>query len=328
MTSASPRRATVIGSGIIGLTSAICLTDAGFQVTIVTASMPGDTTSAAAGAIWGPYETGGGHRPTLWARQTLSELIGLAALPGTGVYLVPGIQASESETPRPSWSSDVESFETCPAEQLPPSYRTGWHFSVPIIDMPRHLAYLVDRFRSGGGRIEMRDVEGLRSERRDGLLLVNCTGIGARELVGDALVSPARGQVVVVENPGIDEFFVAKRGDDPEQLYVLPHGDTVSLGGTFEFGNWNATPDPEVARGIIERCTAVCPGLRDAPVVGHRVGLRPCRPAVRLEISGEPGAGLVIHNYGHGGSGVSMAWGCARETVDLALRAIGTRGVP
>jgi D-amino-acid oxidase len=324
MTSRDRGRVAVIGSGVIGLTSAICLAEAGFEVRIITATMPGGTTSASAGAIWGPFEVAGGDRTQLWARQTLAELLDFTSITDTGVGLVRGIQASEKVTLPPEWSAEVGQFEPCPVERLPASYLSGWRFSVPIIDMSRHLAYLLDRFQSIGGQIEVRHVEQLGIEARNFAVLVNCSGIGAHELAHDRSVHPARGQVVIAENPGIEEFFVATRGNDPKQLYVLPHGDTVTLGGTFERGNWSTTPDPATTDQIVDRCAAVWPGLRDAAIVEHRVGLRPCRPTVRLEVSVEHGMGIVVHNYGHGGAGVSLAWGCAREAVTLALSAVGS----
>ncbi|MFM7282729.1 MAG: FAD-dependent oxidoreductase [Planctomycetia bacterium] len=65
-------------------------------------------------------------------------------------------------------------------------------------------------------------------------------------------------------------------------------------------------------RSIIERCARLEPGLRDATVLGTSVGLRPARSAVRLEPESSP-AGRIVHNYGHGGAGVTLSWGCAQE---------------
>jgi D-amino-acid oxidase len=103
---------------------------------------------------------------------------------------------------------------------------------------------------------------------------------------------------------------------DPEELtYFMPHGDVVVLGGSYVPDNGDSlAPDPQVSAGIIARATEIEPKLAGAKVLGHRVGIRPTRPTVRLERivhNGQP----VIHNYGHGGAGVTVSWGCASEVV-------------
>ena len=83
---------------------------------------------------------------------------------------------------------------------------------------------------------------------------------------------------------------------------------------------WDRTPSTDTANAIVERCATVVPLLRDAEVLAHRVGLRPSRPEVRLdEQPGHHGA-RIIHNYGHGGAGVSLAWGCALDVLALLDR--------
>jgi D-amino-acid oxidase len=86
----------------------------------------------------------------------------------------------------------------------------------------------------------------------------------------------------------------------------------VVLGGTAEEGAEDRTPDAATTAAIRARCATLVPALRDAPVVGVAVGLRPARPTVRLEAEGR-----VVHCYGHGGAGVTLAWGCAGEVAAL-----------
>ncbi|MGH3436564.1 MAG: FAD-dependent oxidoreductase, partial [Sciscionella sp.] len=83
--------------------------------------------------------------------------------------------------------------------------------------------------------------------------------------------------------------------------------------------SWDTTPDPALAARIVARCRTVEPRLAAAEVIETVVGLRPDRPAVRVEAE-SLGAAWSVHNYGHGGSGVSLSWGCAREAAELALR--------
>jgi D-amino-acid oxidase len=146
-------------------------------------------------------------------------------------------------------------------------------------------------------------------------VVVNCSGVRARDLVPDHAVRPVRGQVVIVANPGIEEFFISRDDQPPWIVYMFPHGDTVLLGGTNEEGEWDEEPKPAIAERIVAGCAAIDPRLRDAKILGHRVGLRPYRPGVRLESEPfgavSPSSGVLWHNYGHGGAGVSLSWGCA-----------------
>jgi D-amino-acid oxidase len=123
--------------------------------------------------------------------------------------------------------------------------------------------------------------------------------------------------LVVVDNPGIEGFFI----DDPgslsdEPTYILSHGDHVVLGGSWAPYSERTTPDPDVGEAIIARCAAIEPALAKARVREHRVGLRPARHRVRLEREDHPSR-AIIHNYGHGGSGLTLSWGCALDVVAL-----------
>jgi D-amino-acid oxidase len=149
-------------------------------------------------------------------------------------------------------------------------------------------------------------------------LVVCCPGLGARELVGDESVVPVRGRVVIVRRPpGLgDRLFGWVEGQ--RLSYIIPRRDGVLLGGTYEPGETSLTSDPSAAAEIQRRCAEVEPSLAAAEVLAERVGLRPVRPAVRLELEERPGGRAVVHNYGHGGSGYSLSWGCAEEVAELA----------
>ena len=137
----------------------------------------------------------------------------------------------------------------------------------------------------------------------------------------DESVVPVRGQVVVVENPGITEFYLdhGDDGDDGLRAYLFPHGDVVGARRHRARGGVGLAPRPEVAARILRDCAAVFPSLRGARVVAERVGLRPVRPAVRLEAEALPGGRVLWHNYGHGGAGVTLSWGCAAELTAAVL---------
>ncbi len=153
-------------------------------------------------------------------------------------------------------------------------------------------------------------------------VVVNCSGAGARHLVPDEKVVPVRGQLVAVENPGITEFFAEHTDELGEMTYMLPQGGVLLLGGSADEGVTDPVVDPGVADAILARCREIFPAIAHSRVLGHRVGIRPSRPEVRLEHE-NLGDRHVVHNYGHAGAGVSLSWGCADEVHDLVNAILG-----
>ena len=313
--------AVVVGGGVLGLTTAITLAEAGLRVRILTADLPSATTSAAAGAMWGPYLVEPLDKVLSWGRRTLDILQALASDRRTGVRIVPGIEASRQSPDIPEWGRLLPDFRPCDRNELPEGFAGGCRFSVPLVDMPVYLDYLAERFRGRGGEVEVRKLSSLREVRAAAPITVNCSGIGARALVPDESVRPVRGQLVVVANPGIDAFFSEDTGPSPDLLHIYPHGATVVLGGVAQDGSWDLRPDMQTAKQILDRCAAVEPRLRGARILAHRVGLRPTRAQVRCEEEPVSDGGVrLFHNYGHGGAGLSLSWGCAEEVAHrLAL---------
>jgi D-amino-acid oxidase len=192
-----------------------------------------------------------------------------------------------------------------------------------VVEMPVYLSYLLDRFSDAGGHVERRAVSSLE-ELVDGRVVVNCAGLGARELVGDTSMEPIRGQIARVRNPGLSRF-VLDEGNPEGVTYVVPRSEDCILGGTAEEGEWDTEPDPGTAAGILRRCTALEPRLAGAEILEHKVGLRPGRPEIRLEREDANHGPPRVHNYGHGGSGVTLSWGCAEETLRLVQGALEER---
>jgi D-amino-acid oxidase len=203
------------------------------------------------------------------------------------------------------------------AEPRPPATplgaSTGWRMTLPLVDMGRYLPYLRERLAAAGGTLTRLPVSALPGRG----IVVNCSGLAARALAPDPSVRPVRGQVVLLADPGLDQWWVDERRDDGLICYVLPHGRHVVVGGTTEEGDWSTTPRPRTADRILRRAVDLVPALAGATVLGHRVGLRPLRPAVRLQTERSTGTDssprTVIHCYGHGGCGVTISWGCAGE---------------
>ncbi|QIN82512.1 FAD-dependent oxidoreductase [Rubrobacter tropicus] len=311
--------AVVIGCGVIGLSTAIRLREAGVDARIVTAELPENTTSAVAAAIWYPYRAYPEAAVLRWGARTFEVFEGLAAAPGTGVRMRGGVELRREPVGEPWWAAAVPGVRRCEEGELPPGYLEGHAFVVPVIEMPAYLRYLMGRFARTGGEIEERALGSLDDLAGEARVLINCAGLGARDLVGDDSLTPIRGQILRVRNPNLKDFVLDE--DDPEGVtYIVPRSEDCVLGGTADEGEWETEPDASVAAEILRRCAALEPRLAGAEVLGHRVGLRPGRPEVRLER--EDGSGVpIIHNYGHGGSGVTLSWGCAEEAVRLAAEA-------
>ena len=310
--------ALVIGCGVSGLTCAVRLLEAGRSVAIRARELPPETTSDVAAAFWYPYRAYPRDRVTLWAQQSFECFRRLAAEPATGVVVRPAIELFRSPAPDPWWGPAVPSWRRARADELPSGYVDGYRFDAPVIDPRRYLPWLMARVRRLGGTIERRPLATLDEALADHALVVNCSGLGARELAGDTELVPIRGEVVRVEDPGLE--MVRIDHDSPGGVsYVIPRGDDCVLGGSAEEGREDTTLDPHIAAGILERCQRLQPRLEGAALRGGAAGLRPGRTTVRLETERPAPGKLLIHNYGHGGAGVTLSWGCAEEVVALAV---------
>lgn len=307
--------ALVVGAGVIGLSTAVRLADAGLSVQVRAEHPPLATTSAVAGASWGPYMTTD-QRALHWCEQTRLTLEKIAEDGRSGVRLVRGLEAAPFPLEPPAWLHDLSDFEVCTADELPAGYISGWRYTSPLVDMPRYLAYLTGRLASHGVSVEIGSVSSFKELAGVARVLVNCTGLGSRYLVPDDQVFPTRGQLVIVDNPGIVSFF-QDWSENEELTYFLPHEKHVVLGGSAIPGLESTAPDYATAMAIVERCAAVEPLLRGATIRKILVGLRPSRPSVRVERDLVDG-NTIIHNYGHGGSGLALSWGCADEVLSLS----------
>lgn len=309
------RTIVIIGAGVSGLTTGVALLEAGHPVRLVAEEVPG-VTSLAAGAMWGPYLVEPWERVRDWSLASLSAFEALSDDPAAGVRMVSGVEAARTRVPAPPWSGLLPNFRTCAPDELPVGFAGGYRFTVPLIDMPVYLQYLLDRFQQAGGVVERATIQSLNAVEHASAI-INCAGLAGGDLAGDPGVQPIRGQHVVVKNPGITEFFSEDTGLSPDLLCIYPHGETVVLGGSAVDGEGDLQYDPETAQAIVDRCAEIEPALATAQVIAHRVGARPTRVEVRVEAERLANGATVFHNYGHGGSGVTLSWGCAGEIAAL-----------
>ena len=314
------RETIVVGCGVSGLSCAIRLAEAGFTVRILARERTPNTTSDIAAAVWYPFRCGSADRGLAWSRRTFRVLRELSHDRATGVSLVEGIDLlPDDDAATPWWKDAVEHFRAAHRVEIPDGSPAAWVFEAPVVAMPVYMRWLEAKAASLGIAIETRTVESLDAVLEECPVVVDCAGLGARELTGDPTLVPIRGQVVRVE-PGHVRRFVQAGGGD-ELAYIIPRPDCTVLGGTQDVGVWDTAVDPGTAQAILARCVALEPDLADARVLSHAVGLRPGRPEPRLETERRDG-GVVVHNYGHGGGGVTLSWGCAEEVVRHVAAAV------
>ena len=183
------------------------------------------------------------------------------------------------------------------------------------MDTTIYLDYLANRFSRAGGSItgnvhfeKLEDVDGTFD------LVINCAGIGARELVQDVDLEPHRGQVATV--PRIENLSCAIVCDDAPLMYAIPRANDCLFGGTNDLSS-DLALDPETTGRIVAECCRVL-HIEKPLVLAERVGLRPFRKSgVRLERAQLRDGRTAIHNYGHGGSGFTLSWGCAENVFRL-----------
>jgi len=300
-------RVIVVGAGATGLSCAVRLLERGHRVDVLARELPLETTSAAAAALWYPFRAYPFDKVAAWSRVGFQELAQLAGLPETGGRMMAGTELLRSPAPDPWWAGSGP--ELVRVGSPPPSYSDGWTFTAPVVEMPTYLRWLTNRICELGGTITRLALQQLPTGAD---AVVNASGLGARLLAGDRSVMPVRGQVLYVEQVGLDRWWL----DGAGLTYVVPRSTDIVVGGTDQEGVWDRTPDPAIAEAILQRATALVPALQGARVLRHKVGLRPARPAVRLEVE-QLGDRRVVHCYGHGGAGVTMSWGCAAEVAQL-----------
>ncbi len=298
---------TVVGAGVIGLTTALTLEERGHDVRVVATATDDAITSAVAGASWFPYRAGPPERVAMWAAETRTWLGVVATDPTAGVAPITGYEITDEgeDPPRPWWAAQID------VARVPAPVTGGplaWRFASARIEPARFLPWLTARLR---GPIERRPVHALDDEPGD--VVVNCTGLAARELAGDAAIGGLLGQVVITEVGAADRTITVTDERRPDEIfYMIPRGDELVLGGCSL--PWPpgapATIDPAITARILAHAAAL--GLAVGAVKRVRVGLRPYRAEVRLER-----VGRIIHNYGHGGAGYTLSRGCAESVAQL-----------
>jgi D-amino-acid oxidase len=306
----------IVGAGVSGLTCGVLFAERGYRIEIFAEQVGKQTTSGAAAALWFPYDAEPVEKVVPWALATYKVLVDLANDPRSGVSVIELRQYCRGgEIKVPDWAS-VISTKVEKSLNISGLFTDGFSLRVPLMDSTIYLDYLTERFRKAGGRLnggvcfkELEDV----GPKFD--LVINCAGFGARNLARDLDLEPHRGQVAII--PKIDNLQCAIVCDDAPLMYAIPRTNDCVFGGTNEVSD-NLDPDPKTTEAMVAECARAL-NIGKPRVLRERVGLRPFRKSgVRLEREKLRDGRSVIHNYGHGGAGFTMSWGCAENVFELA----------
>ncbi|XP_014214859.1 D-aspartate oxidase [Copidosoma floridanum] len=326
-------RVAVVGAGVIGVTAAVAVKEAfpTFEVTVFAEIFTPHTTGDGSAGLWGPFVLADTDPRKIveWSLLTHKWMknfwkSGRAA--ETGVSLLPCYRLSCKSYTKPEWLSVVYGGCELTEKELKrlskankTEYTGGVHFVTFTCEPVKLLPYLMKKLESMNGQFVQRKITDLKQLGEEGFdIVINCTGFGSKELVGDKSVSPVRGQVMRVKGPWLLECTLE---EGHHGNYVIPNIDSTVLGGTYQEGDYDCSINPSDTKSIKEGCERIYPSIKKCGIISEWAGLRPGRVQVRLEseiMSSLKKKDLVIiHNYGHGGSGVTLCWGCALNVVEI-----------
>ncbi len=250
------RAVLVVGAGVVGLTCAIRLLEAGHRVDVVAADPPPATTSAVAAALWYPYRALPQDRVTAWSATTYGVLADLAQDPATGVAMRSGTELLRTRQPDPWWADAVPDLTHVTDV---PGYAGGWRFTAPVAEMGTHLRWLAARLEQLGGTLTRAYLDRLPESEDEGVdVVVNASGLGAERLVADPTLSPVRGQVVVVEQVGLEQWWLDP-GAPGGPTYVVPPATTSCWAAPTSPASGTASPIPPPPRTSSRAPPRWCP---------------------------------------------------------------------
>lgn len=304
----------VIGAGISGLSSALLLTAKGFNVTIVSKAFSPNITSNRAAAFWFPYHIRNDKRGINWCNTSYNYYKELMTDDSTGIsmkQLLKVIRHGEEEA-QIQWLDFMpeNSYRIMQQNELPVGIANAYDAQVPLIETQMFLPYLMNKLQLKGVKFMEKEINSFEEIKNEFDIVINCSGIGSKKLCGDNNLIPVRGQVALLSPDESLPVYL----DNEKPLYLVPRKDVIVVGGTYEENVDEEKTEPATIEKILQNAYEVFPQLKNHTVIGNWAGLRPYRAEVRVEH--EHGTN-IIHNYGHGGSGFTLAFGCAREVAEL-----------
>lgn len=319
----TPHKIAIVGQGIIGLSTASRLLSDGHAVDIFSKDPFEATTSMAAGAYWWPHKAYPQERVSAWAAATYRRLVKESTNPASGVFMAPHFRFCLDPDDGAYALHLLDEWEAINGAAYGRPCREAYKMMVPVIDVPIYMPRLRNQLLEAGARMIQEAINSPDSLFPAYDLVVNCTGVWASTFVNDPAVYPIRGQAVRLSLPANLEASTRIFQQDDQFTLILPRTSDVILGGTAQEGSWDTSASEQDTQTIVNRCRSIVPELADCAILGATVGLRPGRETVRLERTRTAAGNPIIHNYGHGGGGFTIAWGCAEE-VALLIRTQGS----
>ncbi|KMQ61620.1 amino acid oxidase [Chryseobacterium angstadtii] len=307
------KHVTVAGCGIAGLTSAIALQENGWEVCILARERFENTLSEKVGAIWFPFAIEPAEEAARWGSKSYQRYL-KEQLPDNGVSFIPFtiVYNASSDT---SWVQKLpeEAVRESSLEELPFGAETAYVAVVPLAEPPIYLPHLFKRFMANGGRFEQKEITSLKQLSDLDTFVVNCTGLGAKEICMDDELLPMRGQIL--RTARLDIQSCVNSTQDGALSYIIKRKNDCIIGGTDYLNDWNMNIESNDTALILSRFHESGLSSKAPEILEEIVGLRPKRSEVRFAFDTQyPN---VFHNYGHGGSGFTVGWGCALELAEI-----------
>ncbi|MFT3682022.1 MAG: FAD-dependent oxidoreductase [Ferruginibacter sp.] len=304
----------IIGAGISGMSVAYLLSQKGYKPTIYSKAFSPNITSNRAAAFWFPYHIRNDKRGVDWCRTSYEYYKDFATRPETGISIQKLVKVLRNgvEEEEPIWIDFMpqNSYRMLPHAELPAGFARVCEAAVPLIETQIFLPWLQQQLIQKDIQFIQQEITGLNELAAQYDIVINSSALGSIKLCDDKNLVPVRGQVALLATGAMNTIYL----DNESLLYVVPRKDAIIVGGTYEENVDEEITEPATIERLLKNAYNALPELKQQAIIGSWAGLRPYRKEVRVEREINSN---IIHNYGHGGSGFTLAFGCAESVLKM-----------